>query len=74
MIKGKFLGPGEAYLKEFADWWEKNSAQLLAENNKDGYLNFSDWPWDDNDSSLEDIVNSFSRLQKDLLPCIHDDT
>jgi len=68
VIKNKFLGPGPNYINEFKEWWGKNSEQLLADLKEDGYLDISDWPWDDNYSSIQDVVESVSTLHKDLLP------
>jgi len=55
-------------LNEFKEWWGKNSEQILADLKEDGYLDISDWPWEDNDSSVQDVIESFANLHKDMLP------
>jgi len=70
VIKKKYLGPPDNTVTEFKEWWEKNSTELLKDMKEDGYLDLSDYPFEENDCTVIDVVEGFAATQKDLNPTI----
>jgi len=68
VIKQKFLGPCDATLNEFKEWWEKSGKEILEGMKEDGYLDLSEFPWEEYDSTIQDVIEGFAANQKDLMP------